>query len=174
MNVTFTRTAEHRNRVSVEGPSIVSSYMDPAPGYDARLPHDMAHFVVENELGIDGGVFGQLAAGGHANTFRPMGERPRTRVARRGKRLATTNRDEAMLSERVVTIACRVWNNGVPGVVPVAGIDGVSADDLRQVCRGFDAVCAVWSQLPVGASMTLTWRGTAGQPARRRARHSRP
>jgi hypothetical protein len=42
--------------------------MDPAPGYDPRLPHDMAHFVVENELGITGGVFGQLAQGGVCST----------------------------------------------------------------------------------------------------------
>src|SRR6266403_263993 len=63
MNVIFTRTGERRYRVAVEGPGVVSSWMEPAPGFDARLPHDMAHFVVENELGITGGVFGQLAAG---------------------------------------------------------------------------------------------------------------
>ena len=45
MEVRFTKTAERRYRVSVEGPDVVSSYMDPAPGYDARLPHDMAHFM---------------------------------------------------------------------------------------------------------------------------------
>lgn len=173
MNVTFTRTAERRYRVSVDGPGVVPSHMDPAPGYDPRLPHDMAHFVVENELGIAGGVFGQLASGGHASTFRPIGERPRGRVVRRGNRIATTSRDDAMLSEKVVTIACRVWNNGVPGVVPGAGIDGVSADDLRCVCHEFDAVSAVWSELPVGGSMALTWRGRAGQTTRRRTRRGR-
>jgi hypothetical protein len=44
-------------------------HMDPAPGYDPRLPHDAAHFIVENELEITGAIFGQLAAGGTANTF---------------------------------------------------------------------------------------------------------
>jgi hypothetical protein len=70
VKVTFTRTSERRYRVSVEGPDIEPLYMDPAPGYDNKLPHDAAHFIVENELGILGGVFGQLAAGGTANTFR--------------------------------------------------------------------------------------------------------
>lgn len=168
MNVTFTRTAERRYRVSVEGPGVVSSYMEPAPGYDPRLPHDMAHFVVENELGIGGGVFGQLAEGGHASTFRPIGERPRTRVVKRGNRIATTNRQDAMRSEKVVTIACQVWNNGTQRAVPVAGIDGVSADDLRRVCREFDAASAAWSKLPVGGSMTLTWRASVGQRRGRR------
>lgn len=176
MNVTFTRTAERRYRVSVHGPGIVPSYMEPAPGYDVRLPHDMAHFVVENELGVTGGVFGQLAEGGHANTFRPMGERPRTRVVKRGSRLARSNRDDAMLSEKVVGIASRVWNNGVPAPIPEAGIGGVRADDLRRICREFDAVSILWSGLEIGESMTLTWIGSSRRPrqasADKRARRS--
>lgn len=171
MNVTFTRTAERRYRVSVEGPGVVTSYMEPAPGYDSRLPHDMAHFVVENELGIAGGVFGQLARGGHASTFHPVGGRPRTRVVRRGERIATTSRDDAMLSEKIVTIACRVWNNGVPQAIPAAGIDDVTAAALTRVCREFDVVSAQWSRLAVGESMTLKWRAPAGHAQKRGARH---
>ena len=164
MKVTFTRTAERRYRVSVEGPGVVSSWMEPAPGYDARLPHDMAHFVVENELGISGGVFGQLAAGGHARTFHPTIERRRRKVAKRGNRIAATNRHDALLSEKVVYLACRVWNNDLSGVPPVKG---VSAEDIRRVCREFDAVSATWSKLAVEESMTLLWRGLAGRIGRR-------
>ena len=40
MYARFTKTAERRYRVSVEGPDVVASYMDPATGYDALLPHD--------------------------------------------------------------------------------------------------------------------------------------
>ena len=69
MRVTFTRTGERRYKVSVEGKGLVPSELDPAPGYDPLLPHDMAHFVVENSLGLMG-VFGQLAEGGNAHTFR--------------------------------------------------------------------------------------------------------
>jgi hypothetical protein len=173
MNVTFTRTAERRYRVSVDGPGVVAAFMEPAPGYDPRLPHDMAHFVVERELGIDGGVFGQLAAGGHANTFRPAGERPRTRVARRGERLAASSREDAELSERLVHIACRIWNNGSPTAIPPAGVEGVSADALRRVCRAFDEASAAWSTLAVGESMTLAWESGRGQGARHRSRHGR-
>jgi hypothetical protein len=167
MKVTFTRTAERRYRVSVEGPGVVTSWMEPAPGYDARLPHDMAHFVVENELGIAGGVFGQLAAGGHARTFHPASEQARRKVAKRGNRISTANRDDAMLSEKVVDLACRTWNGELSGVTLV---EGASAEDIRRVCREFDAVSAVWSKLAVGESMTLVWRGGAGRTGRRRSR----
>ena len=162
MNVTFTRTAERNYRVSVEGPGVVSSWMEPAPGYDARLPHDMAHFVVENELGITGGIFGQLAAGGHARTFHPTDPKVTRKVVKRGKRLAVANRGDASLSEKVVYLACRTWNNAHSEVSP---IEGVSAEDIRRVCREFDAVSAVWSKLAVGGSMTLVWRG-AGRTRR--------
>jgi hypothetical protein len=173
MNVTFTRTAERRYRVSVEGPGVVPSFMEPAPGYDARLPHDMAHFVVENELGIGGGIFGQLAAGGHARTFQPDAHASR-KIARRGKRLARTNRDDAALSEKMVYVACQTWKKESAAVTH---FQGVSAEDVGQVCREFDRVSAIWSKLAVGESMTLVWRGGAARTARRRSRdtssHSR-
>ncbi len=145
--------------------------MEPAAGYDARLPHDMAHFVVENELGITGGVFGQLAGGGHARTFHPNDERASRKLAKRGKRLAAANRGDAMLSEKVIFLAWRTWNNDLSGLTP---LEGVSAEDISRVCREFDAVSAIWSKLAVGESMTLVWRGRAARAARRRPsrRHS--
>lgn len=163
MRVTFTRTAERRYRVSVEGPGVASSWMEPAPGYDARLPHDMAHFVVENELGITGGVFGQLAAGGHVRTFQPTTEPRKRKETKRGNRIAAANRNDAGLSERIVWLACEAWKNNLVGAKPVKG---VSAENLKRVCREFDAVSAVWSKLGVGESMTLVWRGTASRKVR--------
>jgi hypothetical protein len=41
-------------------------------GYDDFLPHDLLHFVAEAEYGLDGGVFGDLAAGGNARIFQPV------------------------------------------------------------------------------------------------------
>jgi hypothetical protein len=140
--------------------------MEPAPGYDERLPHDMAHFVVENELGINGGVFGQLAAGGHAGTFRPTVEEDRRKLAKRGKRIATTNRKDASLSERVIFRAWQIWNNDLEGLTP---LEGVSADDLKRICHQFEAVSTVWTKLAIGESMTLVWRGGAGRTGRRRS-----
>jgi hypothetical protein len=156
MKVTFTRTGERRYRVEVEGPGVVSSWMEPAPGYDARLPHDMAHFVVENELGIKGGVFGQLAAGGTASTFHPADEKKRRKIVKKGKRMAAASTDDAVLSEKMVFLAWRMWNREP---VPARDLEGVSGEDLKRVIREFDAASSVWSGLSVGESMTLEWRG---------------
>lgn len=137
--------------------------MEPAPGYDARLPHDMAHFIVENELGITGGVFGQLAAGGHVRTFQPTTEPRKRKETNRGNRIAAANRNDADLSERIVWLACEAWKNNLREAQPVKG---VSAEDIKRVCREFDAVSAIWSKLGVGESMTLVWSGTATRRVR--------
>ena len=168
MNVIFTRTGERRYRVSVEGPGVVLSWMEPAPGFDARLPHDMAHFVVENELGITGGVFGQLAAGGLANTFHPSDEQLRRKLYKRDNRIAAINRHDAILSEKVVGLALQAWNSDL-SEAPAA--EGVSTKDIRWVCQQFDVVSAVWSKLGIGESMTLAWRVNAGRIKRHLSRH---
>src|SRR5262245_36795102 len=111
MNVTFTRTGERRYRVSVEGFDIEPLHMDPAPGYDARLPHDAAHFIVENELEITGGVFGQLAAGGTARTFPSQHLKKPKRTAKRGDVLARANREDSQFSEHAVYAAQSRWEN---------------------------------------------------------------
>jgi hypothetical protein len=126
----------------------------------------MAHFVVENELGITGGVFGQLAGGGHARTFQTTDKEASRKVVKRGKRLAAANRRDAELSEKIIFLAWRVWNNDLS---IGTSLPGVSTEDIRRVCREFDAVSAVWSKLAVGESMTLVWRGRPARAVRRHA-----
>lgn len=76
MSVTFVRTGErcYAVRAAVEGMPIVE--MDPAPGYDALVPHDLQHFIVERALGIEGAIYGQLAVGGTAGTFHTICSAP--------------------------------------------------------------------------------------------------
>lgn len=138
--------------------------MEPAPGFDDRLPHDMAHFIVENELGITGGVFGQLAAGGRAKTFRAVNAKRPGRSERRDNRIARENRKDADLSELVVNLACRTWKAEKELPPPVKG---VSAEDIARICRVFDEVSAKWSALKVGGSLTLEW--TVGNKTERPA-----
>ncbi len=158
--VTFTRTGEKRYRVSIDGPGDKHSHMEPAPGYDPRLPHDMAHFVVENELGIAGGIFGQLAAGGTANTFQQEDPKSKRKARRRGREIAAAHRSEALLSEKIIAIACGRWNSD-PLAPTETGV--VTEAKIEHICREFDAVSARWSKLGIGESMTLEWKG--GVPA---------
>jgi hypothetical protein len=42
----------------------------PGPGH-AEVPHDLVHFVVEEQAGMPLGIYGQLAAGGDVGGFLP-------------------------------------------------------------------------------------------------------
>src|SRR5215510_8758390 len=110
MFVTFVRTGERRYavRAAVEGKAALE--MSPAPGYDPMVPHDLQHFIVERALGIEGGVFGQLAAGGTAGTFNVVEMREKSRRTReRRKRAAkqaklALSRDDPLRSERATYV----------------------------------------------------------------------
>jgi len=56
------------------------------------MPHDLQHFIVERELGIKHGIFGFLAAGGHADGDARESGRAASRRRRKAKR-----RDQRMI-----------------------------------------------------------------------------
>jgi hypothetical protein len=85
MRVTFRKTGLRRYGVWVErerGPALMG---DPAPGFDEFLPHDLLHFVAEAEWGLDGAVFGPLAAG-DAGSFWPVDQALVRKAMRRRRR----------------------------------------------------------------------------------------
>ena len=71
MKVTFVKTGERRYAVHVSRDRYPDLWCG-SIGYDDRLPHDLMHFFAEAEYGLDGAIFGDLAAGGNARLFRGM------------------------------------------------------------------------------------------------------
>lgn len=63
------------------------------PGYDRkwRVPHDLAHFATERELGLTGGVFGSIAAGAVFANMTVLSGRPRHDAKRRSARVFREN-----------------------------------------------------------------------------------
>ncbi|MEO5858082.1 MAG: hypothetical protein ABIR33_03945 [Pyrinomonadaceae bacterium] len=155
MKVTFTRTKDRGYSLTIEGPKIATAVMDPAPGYHDRLPHDVAHFIVENELGIEGGIFGQLAMGG---IIRPA--EGNARVQRKAKRkreaIFRTNKNDALFSEHAIWAAQSRWEK--QDIIPDTKIP---RSDLDRVIAKFEEFAKEWSSLPVGGSITLQWNGSA-------------
>lgn len=167
MKVQFRRTGDRRYAVTIIRPECATLEMNPAPGYDARLPHDLVHFVVERELGLRHGIFGQLAAGGTAGTFHatPGGEtsprkaaRGRRALARRGAKLLRQGTADAAMSERLADVCRRAWLARTAGATVRVG-EGLplSAEDLDRVCDVFDELSAAWASLEVGQALTLNW-----------------
>src|ERR1044071_6725293 len=118
MILVFRRTDKQRYAVEVQRPGRPDLEMNPAPGYDRLIPHDMMHLVVEAQLGLTRGIFGQLAAGGNAGSFHLSVKsdqssreltRTRKRETKRGKRLMKNGRDECLESERATFICWQEW-----------------------------------------------------------------
>jgi hypothetical protein len=152
MKVTFTRTGERRYRIDVEGKGVVRSFMEPAAGYDERLPHDLAHFIVEKYLGLQGAVYGRLAAGGHQ--FQPLDGKPLT--GKKGlDKINADQRREADMVERIIDVAQHHAWIGRPYIGPP--VKGLTQANITALCQEFDRGSAIWSKLPVGGSMSLEW-----------------
>jgi hypothetical protein len=71
------------------------------PGYDRkwRVPHDLAHFAVERELGLTDGVFGSIAAGGVFPNMQVVAGRKRHDARRRSDRVLRDNKKSLAIAE---------------------------------------------------------------------------
>lgn len=118
MRVEFQKTGERRYSVVVLRENAPDLKMDPAPGFDALMPHDLLHFLVEQELGLRKGIYGQIALGETAGTFHQMppeksdartDSRLRRKIAKRSKKLLKENLDDCAQSERATLISLYKW-----------------------------------------------------------------
>jgi hypothetical protein len=171
MHVAFRRTGARRYAVIVTPTGQPSRAMDPAPGYDDDIPHDVVHYLVEAELGLTYGVYGSAARGG--GTFIAMSERgvtarERAREQRKQQRRERTLRThderhaaEMAQSERIALLCDVTWRRKHgqrpdPGRAAPTWGAGDAADVARVVAR-LDAVAPLWRELPVGGELVFEW-----------------
>lgn len=174
MVLVFSRTGERRYAIEARRSQFPALTMNPAPGYDKRIPHDMMHLVVEATLGITRGVFGQLAAGGDAGTFhlsltrsessRAVG-RTANRVKARGRKLLKGSREDLARSERATYICWQEWlarsqSQHIRTVREIGGIKKSSVlteTKLDEICEHLDHLSSHWSSLAIGESLAVRW-----------------
>lgn len=185
MQVTFTRSGGSRYLVTIDrehGPRLQPRY---GPGYDEHMPHDIAHFVVEEQLGIRLGVFGQIAAG-DSGLFAPNPSERRASDRRRGRsRIAVEGRPDIIRSELAVQRCVPEWlrRTGRGGHGPIGNLDvELAPAELERVVGRLEEVAGRWREIAVGGSLTLDWPGGApagsgrvsgSRPARSRGRSPR-
>lgn len=177
MEVAFKRTGERRYTVTVFRDGLPPHELG-GPGYDAKMPHDLQHFIVERELGIQHGIFGFLAAGGEsggderapgraASRRRRKGNRRDLRMLRRGERASGDD------SEKAAFLCWCEWLRRSGDVranelaEKIASTPARVADEARRlygeasiarVCACMDALSGRWSGLEIGESFTVPWR----------------
>ncbi len=185
MEVHFYRTGERRYAVTIDRKDRPPVEMNPAPGFDPLIPHDLMHLIVEIELGLSRAIFGQVAKGGHAGTFRRLASaasNPREatrllrRTSKRGDRLLREGREECLQSERATYICWYEWlarskdpqrrkranemalnAKHVRGTLPRSEANALNEDLITRVCARLDDLSAHWSTLRIGESVTVEW-----------------
>jgi hypothetical protein len=171
MDVRFERTGERRYATVVILPGRHPRRMEPAPGYDEQIPHDLVHYLTEAELGLASGVFGRAAAGGGGFTETvetPGDPRRRAREQRRlKKREASLNRADSGdmgRSERLAGLCDIAWRRRAGASAPEwARRTRIPAEDAAAVDRildRLDELAPLWQELPVGGALTITGPGT--------------
>jgi hypothetical protein len=159
MRVTFTKTDAKRYTVTVDRevePALLPRF---GPGHDDLVPHDLAHFLVEEQYGIRLGVFGQLAAGAHGLFFAAPEDRS-LRLQRRDERIAAVGHDDMVRSESLVQVTMAAWEREVGGRTWHQGLPvTVEVDPARlaRAVRRIHEVSAQWAALRLGESLTLEW-----------------
>jgi hypothetical protein len=193
MLVIFRRTGSRRYGIEIQRPRFGAVEMNPAPGYDPLMPHDLLHLVVEAQLGLTHGIFGQVAAGGHAGTFRSYigpsknsrdAARRQRRIDRRGEKLLRrAGPNESLQSERATYVCWYEWlarskssddqklansmsaqAKQVRSVIPRVELRALSEKKIDQICGHLDELSSHWSSLKVGESMAVHWPDLSVQP----------
>ena len=176
MEVEFRRTGERRYTVTVFREGLPPHQLG-GPGYDPKMPHDLQHFIVERELGIEHGVFGFLAAGGETQGDEREPGRAASRRRRRGKRrdkrmLRRGERADGDASETATFLCWCEWLRrsgdararelaeqiaSTPARVMDEARRRYGEESLARVCACMDELGARWSRLAVGESITVPW-----------------
>jgi hypothetical protein len=156
VKVTFVKKGERRYAVEVRRDRYPDLWCGTI-GYDDWLPHDLLHFVAEAEFGLDGAVFGDLAAGGNARIFQSFDPKVTAKLWRK-QRMSRTRLPEGRRSEQLAWELEQAWR--AKSLSP----------ELQQK---LDDLAERWHALQIGGSLTLEWprpEGRRRHPPRDRRR----
>ena len=169
MQVSFVRTGKRRYAVHVDREQAADVVMDPAPGFDDHIPHDLVHFFVETHWGLRDGIYGQLAVGGDAHTFLdPVGSMRDRRRMKAKNRLSGADVGQVGLLAGLVQHAWQLRQGQAPVPLPpdAAQRAEVDLDELVTAAEALDRLARRWHSLAVGGRLRVEWPW----PERRRAK----
>lgn len=149
------------------------------------LPHDLEHFIVENAVGMTGGLWGRVAAGAEFDSFVVKTEKPRKRPRSHGRALTRgmSGWDEhiigvAVACYRAATAAGWTPPRKLPMSLPIerelARVAGTvernfSRADIDSACAALHEGVQAWESTLEGATLSLRWtvrKPFAGQKRR--------
>jgi hypothetical protein len=180
MEITFTRSGERTyTTLALRDDGVLLQ----VPSYDRKfsLPHDLAHYVVERELGLKHGFWGCVAAGAMFPGIQVVSGRRPDHAASRSKSILREAGQSGTEAEVLVgvllgmmhdglddnwaaarTVLARAWTPARPSRGPL------EAEEVQRVCAALREAEHRWQALAIGQSITVSW------PVDRRKRRTAP
>jgi hypothetical protein len=146
-------------------------------GAAREVPHDIAHLVVEDELGLERGVWGVLAAGGlfRGATVR-AGRRP-PHAERRAREVLDGAVEQLNQAEILTRAVCDLSVRGAADPRALRAATGerwwlstVTATTLERAFARLHDAGEGWSRLDAGGSLRFAWSRPPAAPRPRRRR----
>jgi len=150
------------------------------PGYDrtSPVPHDLAHFIAERELGIGRGFWGSVAAGAMFTNMTVIEGRRRPHADERSKLIIKANGESIGQAEGVAGAVHDAVEKDhgagtalehlrrMHGVVSAEPLP-VRVGEIEEAIIALRAAAGRWAETPIGEGMTLTWDLPTYEPRRR-------
>ncbi len=137
-------------------------------GGDARgVPHDIAHFLVEDAFGLPGGLWGVLAAGGTVQNAAIVDGRRPPHAAQRARAItdaaSRTLWETEVVVRAVADLARSDASSDVGALAAACGGErwpagAVTPERLDQLRAALRAAAADWWALEAGSPYRLSWR----------------
>jgi len=131
-----------------------------------ELPHDIAHLIVEDELGLDRGVWGVLAAGGLFRGASVRAGRQKPHAARRGREVVDASVEQLNQAEMLTRAVCDLAGAGTADLRALRARTGerwwsetASEAALARAFGRLDAAAGAWARLEPGGMLRFAWRG---------------
>ena len=190
MKLTFTRLDERRYETLVTRDDGVSFHVK-GIGHMFAIPHDLAHFAIEEALHLRRGFWGSVAEGAVFPSMTHVAGRRKPRAASRSAEVLKANRGHIGESELLVSIfngaieqGCREDSAVLRQRLneywyPVADRQcGITAAAISDVFASWRRMWRAWHSLPIGGTLDLVWcaathaNRSRGAGRRRRERRS--
>ena len=183
MRLRLTRLDERRYETEITRADGVTYHVK-GVGHMGAIPHDLAHFAVEQGLRIRGGFWGSVAQGAVFGSLTHVGGRRRPGATARSEEILRANKGELTETEILVGLFNQALEEGLgpespelrerlrryvwtaPGRKPRTFTD----EEIAAACDGWRRMLESWLELPIGGTLELTWpelEGARGRRARR-------
>jgi hypothetical protein len=123
--------------------------------YGPMLPHDLVHYVVEAELGLEFGFWGLVAAGAKLHSVQAYGARDPRRIPQQDDPLVSAHVDDLLAAEGFVAAF-----SGLPGSGSEPDLEPGQVERIRSRIGELNER---WQATPAGEMLRLRWPGDNGR-----------